>query len=128
MNQDELDRTLSGEADIVPSSGFVSSVMAAVHREASAPPPIAFPWKRALPGLAAGAVAFLVMIMVLAKNFRPAASVTTSSIQDRALPILARVSDLETMYGIGWVILAILVTLACVILSVRVTTGKWRTM
>jgi hypothetical protein len=128
MNQDQLDRTLSGEAEIVPTSGFVSGVMAAVRREASAPPPIPFPWKRALPGLAAGALAFLMMIIVLVKNFRPAASTTTSSLQGRLLPILARVSDIGNMYGIGWVMLAILVTLGCVILSVRLTTGKWRTL
>jgi hypothetical protein len=121
MNQDELDRTLSGEVDIVPSAGFVHGVMAAVHCEASAPPPIPFPWKRALPGLAAGALVFVMMIIVLVKNFSGAAPAT--SIQYRVLPIVARVSDIGSMYGIGWVMLAILVTLACVVFSVRLTTA-----
>jgi hypothetical protein len=124
MNQDELDRTLSGEIDIVPSSGFMSGVMAAVHCEASAPPPIPFPWKRALPGLAAGALAFVTMIIVLVKNFSRVAPATP--IQDRVLPILARVSDIGSMYGIGWVVLTILVTLACVVFSLRLTTGRSR--
>ena len=48
-NDDDLDRILS-ETEILPSSGFAASVMAAVRREAEAPPPIPFPWKRFVPG------------------------------------------------------------------------------
>jgi hypothetical protein len=48
MKPEELDRALSGEADIVPSSGFVAAVMDAVATEATSPP-LKFPWKRALP-------------------------------------------------------------------------------
>lgn len=50
----EIDRILSREDEILPSSGFVVSVMEAVRREAAAPPPIPFPWKRALPGMVLG--------------------------------------------------------------------------
>jgi len=32
--------------------GFLASVMDRVREEAAAPPPIPFPWKRALPGMA----------------------------------------------------------------------------
>jgi len=53
MNHDNLDYLLSHEADIVPSSGFTASLMNAVDAQAQAPAPIAFPWKRALPGMAA---------------------------------------------------------------------------
>jgi hypothetical protein len=56
MSHDEIDRILSHEEELLPSSGFADSVMEAVRREAAAPPPIPFPWKRALPGLAAAAV------------------------------------------------------------------------
>jgi hypothetical protein len=52
MKPEEFDRALAGESDIVPSSGFVRSVMDAVTAEATAPP-LPFPWKRAWP-LAAG--------------------------------------------------------------------------
>jgi hypothetical protein len=124
-DEDELDRALSEETGIVPSSGFVSGVMAAVLREASAPRPIPFPWKRALPGLAAGALAFLVMIVVLVKDAsRPSSA---APIQDGLLPVLAHASEIANMYGLGWVALAILVTLACVTFSMRLTTGTWRT-
>ena len=58
MTKRKLDRILAEEETIVPTSGFLSSVMEQVSEEAAAPPPIPFPWKRAVPGmvLAAGAV------------------------------------------------------------------------
>jgi len=56
MKDEELDRILGGENDVLPSPGFHASVMAAVHREATAPPPIPFPWKRAWPAMAAAAL------------------------------------------------------------------------
>jgi len=61
MNQEELERALANESDIVPSSGFVASVMDAVVAEATAPP-LPFPWKRAWP-FAAG---FVVLLLSLA--------------------------------------------------------------
>ena len=56
MRDDDLDHILSSEADIVPSSGFAGSVMDAIQAQTSIPPPIPFPWKRAIPGFA-GALA-----------------------------------------------------------------------
>ena len=56
IENDEIDRALAREDDILPSSGFAASVMDAVRREAAAPPPIPFPWKRALPGLVVAGV------------------------------------------------------------------------
>jgi hypothetical protein len=50
MKPEELDRILSKADEIVPSSGFAANVMDAVQRESSAPPPIRFPWQRAVPG------------------------------------------------------------------------------
>jgi hypothetical protein len=47
-----LDAMLASEEEITPSSGFLSAVMERVEEEASAPPPIPFPWMRALPGIA----------------------------------------------------------------------------
>ena len=67
MKLEELDRVLSEEADIVPSSGFVAAVMEVVTTEATAPP-LTFPWKRAWP-LAAGFPALLLWLAIL--QFRP---------------------------------------------------------
>ena len=78
--EDELDRMLSTRDEIVPSSGFVMSVMDAVRHEAAVSeptplPPIAFPWLRALPIFAALA-AVLVMLIggIVAAVRTPAAS------------------------------------------------------
>jgi hypothetical protein len=49
---EEFDRVLLEEDALVPSSGFAASVMDAIHQQSTAPAPIPFPWKKALPGLA----------------------------------------------------------------------------
>jgi len=66
LTEADLDRAFSSASDgILPSSGFAASVMAAVHEETSAPAPIPFPWKRALPGLIAAAVAIGILLAVI---------------------------------------------------------------
>jgi hypothetical protein len=62
MMDDDLDRILAGESDVQPSGGFPQNVMAAVRREAAIPPPIEFPWRRALPGMVAAGVGLLALI------------------------------------------------------------------
>jgi hypothetical protein len=63
----EIDRILSREDEILPSSGFTVSVMEAVRREAAAPPPIPFPWKGVLPGLLAGGGALALVLVTVVK-------------------------------------------------------------
>ncbi|MGO9317911.1 MAG: hypothetical protein ACLPXT_06990 [Terracidiphilus sp.] len=45
----EIDHILAGEEELMPSSGFVASVMEQVRQEAAMPEPIPFPWKMAIP-------------------------------------------------------------------------------
>jgi hypothetical protein len=52
---------------ILPSSGFAEAVMTAVRAEAAAPAPIPFPWKRAVPGIAAGMAALGFLIAFVAR-------------------------------------------------------------
>jgi hypothetical protein len=47
----DIDHILATEEELLPSSGFLSSVMERVEEEAAAPQPIPFPWKRATPGI-----------------------------------------------------------------------------
>ena len=47
----EIGHILAAEDELIPSSGFLASVMERVQEEAAAPPPIPFPWKRAVPGI-----------------------------------------------------------------------------
>jgi len=53
MTQDNLDRILSSDDVLEPSSGFAGNVMEAVRRQAAAPATPAFPWVRFALGLAA---------------------------------------------------------------------------
>jgi hypothetical protein len=48
---DAIDRILAAEEELIPSSGFLATAMGRARDEAAAPPPIPFPWMRALPGL-----------------------------------------------------------------------------
>ena len=50
-SEKKLDTILSVEAELIPSSGFLASVMERVEAEAAAPRPVLFPWKRAIPGM-----------------------------------------------------------------------------
>ena len=56
MTPDDLDRILSSEEPLVPSSGFAAAVMESVRAATTAPPPLPFPWRRFLLGLLAVSV------------------------------------------------------------------------
>jgi hypothetical protein len=47
----KIGQILATEEELIPSSGFVASVMERVQEEAAAPPPIPFPWKQAIPAI-----------------------------------------------------------------------------
>jgi len=124
MTRDALDRILSAEDQIVPSSGFAASVMDAVRREAATPPPIPFPWKRALPGLVLGIVA---LAGLLVAGFAPRtpenAPAAPSAFSLTQLLTAARIAALRAD-GAGWIALALLLTLAAVLFSFRATGSR----
>ena len=105
MRQDELDRVLLMEPEIVASPGFTKSVMAAVRREAATPPPIPFPWHVALPGPILCAIAIL---WSLAGPIHVPMQDSSSQWFDRFLPTL----NTAQMFGAGWVLLGLLLTFA----------------
>lgn len=115
---EELDRAFSKQEMIQPSSGFVSSVMDAVRADQSTPPPIAFPWKRALPGIVTAATT---MVAVLAAWFGVLvlgrADSTTSAV---VLHWLDRAFQL----GLLWIALALVVTWGCVKVSMRIAQAR----
>jgi len=51
----EIDQILASEEELIPTSGFLSSVMERVEEEAAVPPPLPFPWRRLAPGIALAA-------------------------------------------------------------------------
>jgi len=124
MNNDELDRILSKQDDIQPSSGFAASVMEAVHEEASAPPPIPFPWKRALPvlifavlALAAVVAAGAVGIAQFGRNVTPEAA---SSLWDLLPPYLHGPAGTAA----AWTAASLLAAFISVKLSLRLAGGR----
>jgi len=125
MNHDELDRILSKQDDIQPSSGFAVSVMEAVREEATAPPPIPFPWKRALPillfavlALAAVAVAGVAAITQIGRGATgPPVAASLWSM----LPAQAR-SPMGV--DLGWAAAALFAAFVSAKVSMRLAAGR----
>ena len=107
MKPEEIDRVLAEEPDIVPSSGFVASVMEAVTAEATAPP-LPFPWKRALP-LAVVFIALLLWLGFL--QIRPQTAPDG--------PDLYAWFETIVPMATGWVAAALLTTIGLTIWSLR---------
>ena len=129
MNDTDLDRMLMEREEIVPSSGFVASVMDAVQQEATAPCPIPFPWKWALPGLVLSVALAMGMIARWLYSWtRTSHSVHPAS---TALPIEKLSSSLpqihvalSTWVALEWSALALLVSFAAAWLSMRIAGVK----
>ncbi len=127
IRNEEIDRILSREDEILPSSGFAVSVMDAVRREAAAPPPIPFPWKRALPGLVLGgfalALVFVTVVVAIAQLIRASTSAQFSmSLPSVITPIFGLQRNLEI--AASWTVLALLVTFVSVKLSMRLASRR----
>ena len=114
--RDDLDRILSDQDEIEPSSGFVSSVMHAVRVEAAAPQPIPFPWVRAVPVF----VAFLVLLVAIVIGIAEAVRIPVAA----AAP-WPKLSELEFVQhaivqaNAGWIAFAFLLTLFSTLFSFR---------
>lgn len=107
MRDEEIDRILGGEEDVLPSSRFHASVMEAVHREATAPPPIPFPWKRAWPAIVAAALALVGSPVLLVKSGAAGP------------PLLDSLRAAAESVGAPWIALAALATAGSLLLSRR---------
>jgi hypothetical protein len=125
MSHDEIDRILSREEEILPSSGFAASVMDAVRSEAAIPPPIPFPWKRAMPLVAAAGVALVLVVVVLVVGIAQvvregARAASAPQWMATHLPFL----NSTATPAAGWVLLALAVTVASVAFSLRLASGR----
>ena len=124
MRHDDLDRILSKEQEIIPSSGFIGSVMDAVRREAAAPPPIPFPWKRAVPGLCAACLAVVAVFVAGSQLF--IRGTATQPLSAGLLSAFASILQVWKTVDASWIILALAMSLASVKLSMRFASGKAR--
>jgi hypothetical protein len=115
MNDEMLDRMLASEEELIPSSGFAASVMERIREEAAASPPIPFPWKRAIPGIALTAVVFGGGVVELSRGAIAAAH------DGPHLSVHLSLAVLAPFESIGWVGLALGLSLA------SWTASRWMT-
>jgi hypothetical protein len=113
MKPETIENILATEEPLVPSSGFLSSVMECVHEEAGAPAPIPFPRKRFVPVivLAAGIVGWCAV--ELARG--GVATVKGISITLPPIPAAA----MQSLEQAGWVALALTASLFSWLLARR---------
>jgi len=113
MDSRPMDRILTSEEELIPSSGFVASVMESVREAASRPELIPFPWKRAVPGIVLSAGVFGWGGFELIRQAIPAMSEMTLS-----QPHLSGAVE-RPLEQAGWVALALAASLASWMLSRR---------
>ena len=113
MTDERMDEILGAEEELVPSSGFLGSVMERVREEAAAPAPLPFPWKRALPGFLVAAVVFGWTGVEFARSIGPAMAVMK-------LPqIHVTAVSMRPLEQAGWVAAALAASLLSWIVSRR---------
>lgn len=115
---------------ILPSSGFAASVMAAVQSQSAAPAALAFPWKRALPGVVAAlAVLALLLGILIAAAVRAVHTVphavvpTTISSFDWHLQLQPLLHSTPSA-GAFWLILALALSGLCLLLCRRLVASN----
>jgi hypothetical protein len=118
MTNEDLDRILSRDEQILPSAGFTALVMEAVRSEATAPPPIPFPWKRALPGLAALGLALGLVLVGLAEVVRGGLATRSAATE---MPVIQPLLRATLHAGVVYIAVALLLSLGAVMLSMRLT-------
>lgn len=129
MNQrthpDPLDHVLLSEDALLPTSGFAVSVMDRIEAEAAVPAPIAFPWKHALPGVAALILGIYCLYRLASAAVAAAGQSTTATdwlywLQSSATPAVI----LRTQAGPA--LLALIGAWFCVFLCSKLA-GGWST-
>jgi hypothetical protein len=121
LKADEINRIMSEEEEILPSSGFFDSVMSAVRSEAAAPPAIPFPWKRALPLFVVGGIALVALVLYGVSAIAGAGAASAQSTSSLSYPMFA--DALFAALG-GWISVACLVSLASVMFSLRLAFSR----
>lgn len=112
---DTIDRILAAEEELLPSSGFLATVMERVQEEAAAPPPIPFPWKRAIPGILLATGVLGGSAIELVRFGLPAVG------QVSFAPVQLPAAMARPVEGAGWVALALGASLLSWMLARKLT-------
>jgi hypothetical protein len=123
-SSNEIDHILSREDEIQPSSGFLASVMDAVQREAAVPPPIPFPWKRAIPGLAAACFALVLVLVVGFMASAPSGHTALSGLSGPAVASMPPIFSGGIESAAIWTAMSLLLAWVSVKLSMRLAVGR----
>jgi hypothetical protein len=122
MRDEDLARVLKADVEeIMPSSGFVASVMEAVRLQAATPPPIPFPWTRAVPGVAAAVLA-LVSAFVLVVQLARAGVHSSAAVAWP--PEMVRALEIANHAGAGWIVAASLLAFVSVRFAMRMAGAR----
>ncbi|MGP8225361.1 MAG: hypothetical protein ACLQGT_04330 [Terracidiphilus sp.] len=113
MDPGKIDRILATEEELIPSSGFLASVMERVHEEARMPAPLPFPWKRAIPGIVLAAGVFGWGAFEFVRQALPAAREITFTQPHISISIG------RPLEQAGWVAMALAVSLVSWLLARR---------
>jgi hypothetical protein len=124
VGHEDIDRILSRDEEILPSSGFAVSVMDVIRSEAAAPPSIPFPWKRALPGMIAGVLALGGVLIAVVFGIAQADRATASHSAVVALPSLSQLLHGGVESAVIWSLLALLFAFVSVKFSMRLLSGS----
>jgi hypothetical protein len=123
---DAIDRLLDAQLaavseELAPSSGFVTSVMESIHAQAAEPAPIAFPWRRVLPGAIAILCGLLALVAFAIREAGTAPKAAHSS-ATALWPHLALALTLTPRgMTLGWILVAACLSIAAVAASLRLT-------
>ena len=99
---DDLDRALTDDDTIVPSSGFAARVMDAVQDAESEPPPIAFPWRPFAIGVVACLVwAASVIAVVNGRDQGLLGEIAAGFADVGPLPLYTTAAALATLLALG---------------------------
>ena len=122
QQDDELDRMLrthmnATSEQLTPSSGFTQSVMDAIREEATALPPIPFPWKRLLPAAIALLCAIIGLIIFAGRHAPPLPSALSPGSINFAI-------NTPTATNLLWIALAIGLSLITATVSYKLAAGR----
>ena len=122
QQDDELDRMLrthmnATSEQLTPSSGFTQSVIDAIREEATALPPIPFPWKRLLPAAIALLCAIIGLIVFAGRHAPPLPQVLSPGSINFAI-------NTPTATNLLWIALAIGLSLITATVSYKLAAGR----
>jgi len=102
QEMNDLDRALSDDDPLVPSSGFAARVMDAVQDAQGEPPPLAFPWRPFAIGLVACLVWAASLISITNRLDRGLLREVAAPFADAGpLPMYAAAVALATLIVVG---------------------------